>query len=575
MRYSQSFLFTVREVPSEAEVVSHQLMLRAGCIKRLAAGIYSYLPLGLRVLRKIETIVREELDRAGAEELLMPAVQPAELWKESGRWQKYGPELLRFQDRHEREFCMGPTHEEVITDIVRHEIRSYRNLPRNLYQIQTKFRDEIRPRFGLMRGREFIMKDAYSFDADDAGATRSYQSMYDAYCRIFERCGLAFKAVEADSGQIGGSYSHEFMVLAHSGEDAVASCVSCSYGANIERAERKVQHSSLQSRPELQLQEIPTPGVQTIEDLATFLGLATSQLLKAVAFRCKDRDQLILAFVAGDREVNPVKLARLLDADIEAAPASLLEATGIPAGAIGPLDLPSDVRVVLDAGVTELEEIITGANRPEMHLRGIDPALLETCERDDIAEIRAGDSCPRCGGELEVLRGIEVGHVFKLGTLYSEAMNATFLDDQGRPQPLVMGCYGIGIGRTAAAAIEQNHDDRGIIWPMAIAPWQVILCSLNARKDEEVRKCADDLYERLGTIAEVLYDDRDERPGVKFTDAELIGIPLRLTVGRKMLDQGLVEITCRATAQTWTEPLEQIENIVRKLIDEHLQPAKG
>jgi prolyl-tRNA synthetase len=554
MRYSQYLLPTLKETPSDAEVVSHQLMLRAGMIRKVAAGIYDYLPLGLRSLRKVEQIVREEMDRAGAHEVLMPMVVPAELWQESGRWQQYGKELLRLKDRKQGEFCLGPTHEEVITDIVRNDVRSYRQLPLNLYQIQTKFRDEIRPRFGLMRGREFIMKDAYSFDMDDAGADRSYDRMYQAYRRIFERCGLKFRAVEADTGNIGGSSSHEFMVLAASGEDEIVSCDSCEYAANVEKAEIRSAGQKA-AEPGAPLEKVLTPARKTIEEVSAFLKVEPRQLIKTLIMQT-DTGETLAVLLRGDRELNDVKLCRLLDcAWVEMATEDVvLKATGAPSGFAGPVGL--DLRIVADFEVHAMSDFIVGANEKDAHFTGANLGRdIEVEQFADLRKAEAGDPCPRCDGLLEVWRGIEVGHVFKLGTKYSEALGAKVLDDQGHERTLVMGCYGIGVGRTVAAAIEQNHDENGIIWPLAVAPFQVLVVMLNPN-DEAVREAADDLYRQLlAAGVEVLLDDRDERPGFKFKDADLVGIPLRVTVGARGLKDGQVEFKERAGGEVRMLPL--------------------
>jgi len=555
MDYSKLLIPTLKEDPAEAEVVSHKLMLRAGLIRKLAAGIYSYLPVGLRVLRKVEQIIREEMNRAGAQELLLPAVQPAELWKESGRWDFYGKELLRFQDRHERDCCMGPTHEEVITDLVRREIRSYRQMPMNLYQIQTKFRDEIRPRFGLMRGREFIMKDAYSFDADDAGADESYRKMVEAYKRIFERCGLEFVPVEADSGAIGGSFSHEFMVLADSGEDAVAACRACGYGANLEKAE--VAAGPEETVPEAgDMEPVETPQKRTIEEVSGFLGVPATALAKTLVFET-DKG-LVAVCVRGDHEANPAKVKNLLGANAAelAAEARVREVTGAPVGFAGPVGL--SVPVYLDHALRGAGGLVVGANRADAHYRRAVPGRdFPVAGWADLRVLLAGDPCPRCGAAIAVKRGIEVGHVFKLGTKYSESLRATYLDDQGAERPIIMGCYGIGVGRTAAAAIEQNHDADGIIWPVPLAPWEVVVLPLQV-KDEATRTVTADLVRDLEARGiEVLVDDRDERPGVKFKDADLLGIPLRITVGAKGLAQGVAEVKERKAKTDHRVPLAE------------------
>ena len=556
MNYSQSFLPTLRDDPAEAEVVSHKLMLRSGLIRRLSAGIYSYLPAGLRVIRKVEQIVREEMNRAGAQEVLLPAVQPAELWQQSSRWDFYGPELLRFSDRGGRQCCMGPTHEEVITDLVRGEVQSYRQLPLNLYQIQTKFRDEIRPRFGVMRAREFIMKDAYSFDLDEDASAQSYHKMYEAYRRIFERCGLEFVAVEADSGAIGGSFSHEFMVLADSGEDAVAACSACGYGANVEKAE--VPAPTAPDAPEVgALEEVSTPGQRTIEEVSGFLGVDAARTAKTLVFETDAG--VVAAVVRGDHAVNPIKVKNAAGANVAelAGEAAVVESTGAPVGFAGPVGLA--VPVYVDHALKDAGGFVVGANRADAHYRNA------VAERDfpvagwaDLREIAAGDPCPRCGEAVSVRRGIEVGHVFRLGTKYSEAMGATCLDDQGKERPLVMGCYGIGIGRTAAAAIEQNHDGDGICWPVPIAPWEVVVLPIRVT-DEATRVAVEGLTAGLEARGvEVLVDDRDERAGVKFKDADLLGIPLRITLGPRGLKEGVAEVRERATGADHNVPLDNL-----------------
>ncbi len=555
MRYTQYFLPTLKETPGDAEVVSHQLMTRAGMIRKVAAGIYDYLPFGLRVIRKVENIVREEMNRAGAIELLMPAINPADLWQQSGRWQGYGKELLRLKDRKDTEFCVGPTHEEVVTEIVRGTVSSYRQLPLNLYQIQTKFRDELRPRFGLMRGREFIMKDAYSFDVDDAGAEVSYQKMYQAYRRIFERCGLDFRAVEADSGTIGGSFSHEFMVLAETGEDAIVSCDSCDYAANVEKAELRAPVGEA-AAPTMELGKVETPNLKSIDDVAAFLKEKPQQMVKTLMLQ-NEREETVAVLLRGDRKLNEVKLCNFLDCNhIQMADEELVrEITGSPTGFSGPIGL--SCRVIADQDLATMSDFGLGANEENFHLTGANHGRDFQVEAFvDLREAVAGDDCPRCKGKLEIWRGIEVGHVFKLGTKYSEKMNATVLDDQGKERPLVMGCYGIGIGRTAAAAIEQNHDDNGIIWPMPLAPFQVIVTMLNP-KDEAVSAAGEKLYQDLlDEGIEVLLDDRDERPGSKFKDADLIGIPLRINVGARGLKEQSFELQDRRGGERVMLPIE-------------------
>ena len=548
MRYSTYFIPTHREIPADAEVVSHQLMLRAGLIRKLTSGIYTYLPAGLRSIKKVEQIIREEMNRAGAIEVLMPAVQPAELWQESGRWDFYGRELLRFRDRHNRDACFGPTHEEVITDLVRDEIQSYKQLPLNFYQIQTKFRDEIRPRFGIMRGREFIMKDAYSFDVDEKGAEKSYDLMYEAYNRIFERCGLRFKAVEADTGPIGGNYSHEFMVLAESGEDLIASCLQCSYAANLEKAEIRPPEDNASSNEEkpVEMEEVHTPDIKTIDDLAAFLSVSPRKLLKILIYRVDD-DEIVAALVRGDHELNEAKFRNLLGAEtLEMAdPETVHRTTGAPTGFAGPVGLK--VRMVADQAVKEMTNLIAGANREDFHVRNVNLGRDFQIEQfGDIRTITPDDHCPKCGAPIEFKRGIEVGHIFKLGTKYSKAMNAEFLDEQGRKKYMVMGCYGIGVGRTVAAAIEQNHDDEGIIFPIQIAPFEVTILPLQMH-ERSVTDTAEEMYYFLQDNGiDVLLDDRKERAGVKFMDADLLGTPLRVTVGTRGVKNGEVEIKMRA-----------------------------
>jgi prolyl-tRNA synthetase len=576
MLYSRYFIPTVKETPSDAEVVSHQLMLRAGMIRKLAAGIYTYLPMGLRSIRKFENIVREEMNRAGAIELLMPSVQPAELWQESGRWTFYGKELLRFKDRKEGEFCMGPTHEEVITDMVRREIKSYRQMPINFYQIQTKFRDEIRPRFGLMRGREFIMKDAYSFDVDSGTADASYERMYNAYVRIFERCGLNFRAVEADSGTIGGSFSHEFMVLAESGEDAIASCDSCRYAANVEKAEsRPLQPGA--SAGLLPLEKIATPDMKTIADVAAFLNMAPDKTIKTLVYASGAGD-FVMALLRGDHELNEIKLKNSLGWDeIEmATEEAILRITGSPIGFLGPLGLKEQVPVIADLAVEAMANVVIGANEKDMHFTNANLGRDFSVERfADIRTVVAGDACPRCQGRLEMWRGIEVGHVFKLGTKYSTALNATYLDADGKEQVIFMGCYGIGIGRTVAAAIEQNHDENGIIFPLPLAPFHCSVVALNA-KDGGVMAAAEEIYLKLENQGvETLFDDRDERPGVKFKDNDLIGIPLRIVVGSKGLAEGKVEVKIRKTGEVLLLPVEEAITKIRQLVDTSCISSSG
>jgi prolyl-tRNA synthetase len=570
MRLSRYLLPTTRENPSDAEIVSHRLMIRSGMIRKVAAGIYDYLPLGLRVLRKVENIIREEMNRAGAIELLMPMVLPAELWRESGRWDLYGKELLRFKDRGEREFCLGPTHEEVITDLVKKEIRSYRQLPINLYQIQTKFRDEMRPRFGLMRGREFIMKDAYSFDADDGGADMSYQAMYDAYTRIFTRMGLTFRAVEADTGAIGGSSSHEFMVLADSGEDEIVSCFSCDYSANRELAQVSDNERANSGADIPPIEEVHTPGKRTIEEVSSYLGVPPDRMIKSLLFETGEGSVAVVA--GGNRTINEVKVKNFLGADwIELAGEDTVKRiTGASTGFAGPVGL--SCKILADRSVLQIRDGVTGANRDDYHYIHVRVGRDYDAETyGDFSVIDRGDPCPRCGGEVTFSRGIEVGHIFKLGTKYSRAMNAVYLGKDGREKEMVMGCYGIGVGRTIAASVEQSHDDDGIIFPISIAPFEVAILPLNLNNDD-LQKAADFLYtDLLRSGVEVIIDDRDERPGIKFKDADLIGVPLRVTVGEKKVAEGLVEIRNRMTGETMDLYLRDAVDGIKKLVEkEHM-----
>lgn len=566
MRYSEMFLPTTKETPSDAEIVSHQLMLRAGMIRKLAGGIYSYLPLGYRVIRKVENIVREEMNRAGAQEVFLPAVQPAELWMESGRWNMYGKELLRFKDRHNRDYCIGPTHEEVITALVRDEIQTYRQLPRNLYQIQTKFRDEIRPRFGIMRSREFGMKDAYSFDATEKGAEESYGKMFDAYNRIFERCGLHFRPVEADSGNIGGSFSHEFMVTADSGEDVMVHCTSCTYAANLEKAEcPRPDANQTSEETDLPLEEVHTPDVRTIEEVCAFLNVAPSDVVKTMIFMCDGEPLAVL--VRGDEEINEIKLRNYLGCEsLELAmDDTIMAVTGSPRGFAGPMGI--SCRIMADHSLLGMKNFVVGGNREHYHIKNTDtPRDFAINEYADLKVIREGDRCPRCGCEIRIVRGIEVGHVFKLGVKYSKAMHATFLDADGKEKNMIMGCYGIGIGRTVAACIEQSHDDNGIIWPLAIAPFHVIITPVNVN-DEQILRTGEELYGRLvADGVEVILDDRDERAGMKFKDADLIGIPLRITIGSKSLARGAVEVRFRKSGTVENVAIEAIGDFIRGVL---------
>ncbi len=565
MRLSSYPINTLRDVPADAEVVSHQLMLRAGLIRRLAAGLYTWLPIGLRVLRKVEHIVREEMNRAGAIELLMPTVQPAELWQESGRWDQFGPELLRFKDRNERPFCFGPTHEEVITDIARRELKSYRQLPVNFYQIQTKFRDEIRPRFGVMRAREFTMKDAYSFHLDEASLEQGYQAMYEAYSRIFTRMNLRFRAVRADTGSIGGNASQEFHVLADSGEDAIAWSDGDDYAANIEMAEA-LAPAEPRGPASATLQEVATPGVRTIAELTAFLKVAAGQCLKTLLVEGTDGGVVALV-VRGDHELNAVKAQKLpgVFSPLKMATAEQVRAaTGCEPGFIGPVGLK--LRLYADRAAAQAADFVCGANRRDAHLTGVNWGRdLPEPEVVDLRNVVPGDPSPSGKGTLGIARGIEVGHIFQLGRKYSQAMNATVLDEQGQAVTMFMGCYGIGVTRVVAAAIEQNHDERGIIWPEPIAPFQVSLIPINLQKSERVRETAERLYVELQAAGiEVMFDDRDARPGVKFADDELLGIPHRLVVGDKGLERGIVEYKSRADGSGAEVPAASVVQFLRE-----------
>ncbi|AZR72383.1 proline--tRNA ligase [Anoxybacter fermentans] len=565
MRMSQFYLPTLKETPAEAEIVSHQLMLRAGLIRKLASGIYSYLPLGVRVLQKIENIIREEMVRAGAQEVFLPLLHPAELWKESGRWYDMGPEMMRVKDRKDHDFCIGPTHEEVITDLVRNEVRSYKQLPLNLFQIQTKVRDEIRPRFGVMRSREFIMKDGYSFDLDEKGLDETYQKMFEAYTRIFERIGLEFRAVEADTGAIGGKSSHEFMVLAESGEDAIAYCEDCEYAANLELAQSEI--SIKEEYEELKdLEKISTPNIKSIKDLEKFFDLDGCKMIKTLLYVAGDT--MVAALVRGCDELNEVKLRNHLGvANIRmATDEEIIEKTGAPAGFVGPVGL-KNIRIIADPLVMRIKNGVTGANEADYHYRNVNPGRDFTVAEEDVVDLRTvqeGEACVHCGKPLRIARGIEVGHIFKLGTKYSEAMGATILDENGKERPMIMGCYGIGVTRIIGAAIEQNHDENGIIWPMPIAPFHVIILPIG--KDDQIMEVAEDIYEKLiAQGIEAVLDDRKERPGVKFNDADLIGIPIRVTIGNRGLKENVVEVKYRDTGE---EVKVEVDKIVEFIVDE-------
>ena len=565
MKVSQFPLATVKETPADAEIVSHQLMIRAGMIRKTAAGIYSWQPLGLRVLRKVEAVVREEMNRAGGLELLMPAVQPAELWQESRRWDQYGPELLRIRDRHQREFCFGPTHEEVITDLVRREVRSYKQLPVNYYQIQTKFRDEIRPRFGVMRAREFLMKDAYSFHLNAASLDETYQVMYDTYCRIFTRLGLEFRAVRADSGAIGGALSHESHVLADSGEDAIVFSTASDYAANLELAEAL---SPENPRPPASMEKhtVDTPGQHSIEDVSTALGVSPQQCLKTLLVEGEDGGIVALC-LRGDHTLNEIKAEKL---DQIAQPLSFAsdervrEVAGCAPGSLGPIGL--DIPVIADRSAAQLGDFVCGANSDGKHYTGVN--WDRDCDEPQVADIRnlvEGDPSPDGAGRVRIARGIEVGHIFQLGDKYSRAMNATVLDENGKETVMTMGCYGIGVTRIVAAAIEQNHDNQGIMWPQSLAPFQVAVLGMNQKKSQRVREACNELYrELLDAGLEVIFDDRDVRPGVMFADMELIGIPYRVVIGEKNLDQGLVEYRARRDGENENIPRGEIVALLKK-----------
>ena len=563
MRYSEFGLTTLKEVPAEAEIVSHQLMLRAGLIRRLASGLFTWMPIGLRVLRKVEKVVREEMDRAGALELLMPAVQPAELWQESGRWDMYGPLLLRMHDRHEREFCFGPTHEEVITDVARRELRSYKQLPVNYYQIQTKFRDEIRPRFGVMRSREFIMKDAYSFDLDKEGLQKSYDRMHAAYAAIFERLGLTFRIVDADSGEIGGSRSQEFHVLADSGEDAIAYCDEDNYASNIETAATSPTGEARPAAAET-MEKIATPGIKTIDELCKLLDVAPERTVKTLIV--EGTDGPVALVLRGDHELNAVKAQKLAGVGSPltmADGASIHRATGADAGSLGPVGL--DLPVYFDHAVAPLADFVCGANETGFHYTGVNFGRdLNEPETVDLRNVVPGDPTPGGKGTLSIARGIEVGHIFQLGTKYSEAMSATVQAPDGKNTVMEMGCYGIGITRIVGAAIEQNHDDNGIIWPGPLAPFDVVVVPINMHRSDEVREAAEALYAELREAGyEVLLDDRDARPGVKFADAELIGIPHRLVISDRNLAAGELEYRHRRDSESRNLKREEALNLLK------------
>ena len=568
MRTSQFFISTLKEAPSEAELISHKLMLRAGLIRKLGSGLYTWMPLGLRVLRKVESIVRDEMNRAGAVELLMPAIQPAELWQESGRWEQFGPQMLKIKDRHQRDFCFGPTHEEVVTDIARKEIRSYRQLPLNFYQIQTKFRDEIRPRFGVMRAREFVMKDAYSFHAGAGDLEREYRNMYVTYSRIFSRLRLKFRAVAADTGAIGGTGSHEFHVLADSGEDAIAYSPASDYAANAEFAEA-VAPPTPRGPATQKMQKVPTPGKTTCEEVTAMLGLPLSQSVKALAVMHEER--MFMLLVRGDHQLNETKVAKLpgLNPFRFATEKEIEARIGCRPGYIGPVGLQREITVIADRSVAAMNDFVCGANEAGYHLTGVNFGrdLEEPASVADIRNAVAGDPSPDGKGRLEICRGIEVGHIFQLGSKYSKAMSATFLDESGKTQVMEMGCYGIGVSRIVAAAIEQGNDERGIIWPLPMAPFQVAIAPIGYRKNAEVKNVADRLHDELQSAGiEVLLDDRDERPGAMFADLELIGVPHRITVGERGLKDEKLEYQARTDASAKAIELQSVPNLLKSLV---------
>ncbi|WP_321811383.1 MULTISPECIES: proline--tRNA ligase [unclassified Burkholderia] len=562
MKASRFFIGTLKEAPADAEIVSHKLMVRAGMIRRVAGGIYNYLPVGLRSIRKVEAIVREEMNRAGAIELLMPAVQPAELWQESGRWEQYGPELLRFKDRKDNDFVIGPTHEEVITDIARNQIKSYRQMPVNFYQIQTKFRDEIRPRFGVMRGREFIMKDAYSFDKDAAGLNESYRKMYDAYVRIFTRLGLEFRAVAADSGSIGGNFSHEFHVIADTGEDAIAYCPTSDFAANVEAAEA-LPLIAERAAPAEAMEKVATPGKAKCEAVAELLSIPLERTIKSIVLATDNEGAeptIWLVMLRGDHDLNEIKVSKLpgLKNHRFATEQEIVEWFGTPPGYLGPVGTKKPVKVIADRTVANMSDFVVGANEVDYHIAGVNWGRdLPEPEVADVRNVKKGDPSPDGKGEIDICRGIEVGHVFQLGTKYSEAMGATFLDESGKPQPMLMGCYGVGVTRILGAAIEQNFDERGIIWPESIAPFEVVLCPMGYDRSDMVREAADKLYAELAAAGiDVILDDRGERPGVMFADWELVGVPHRLVIGERGLKEGKIEYQGRRDAEATLLPAD-------------------
>ncbi|MBS5790435.1 proline--tRNA ligase [Fusobacterium sp.] len=569
MRFSKSFIKTLKETPKEAETASHKLLLRASMIKKLTSGVYTYLPLGYKALKKVENIVREEMDRAGAQEILMPVLQPAELWKESGRWEVMGPLMMKLQDRNKRDFVLGPTHEEVITDLIRNEISSYKSLPLNLYQIQTKFRDEIRPRFGLMRGREFVMKDAYSFHTSQESLDEEFLNMRDAYSRIFSRCGLKFRPVEADSGAIGGSGSQEFHVLAESGEDEIIYCDSCEYAANVETATSKVEPAPVEELKAAEL--IDTPNVSKIDDIVNYLNIPYSKTVKAMMYRDMGTDQVYMVLMRGDYEVNETKLRNVINAvDVTLLTDEELVKHGLIKGFIGPYGIElKDIKIIADEEVTKINNHTAGGNKLDTHYINVNYGRDYTADIvADVKTVKPGETCPRCGGKLHSARGIEVGHIFKLGTKYSQALNATYLDDKGESKVMIMGCYGIGVSRTLASAIEQNNDEFGIIWPSALAPYVVDVIPANIKNEDQV-KVAEEIYNALlADGIDSMIDDRDERPGFKFKDADLIGFPFKVVSGKKA-GEGIVELKIRRTGETLEVSKDEVVAKVRELMKQY------
>ncbi|MGA1869212.1 MAG: proline--tRNA ligase [bacterium] len=585
MRYSQMLIPTLRESPGEAEIISHCLMLRAGLIRKVAAGVYNFLPMGWRVMKKIIHIIREEMDKVGAQEVFLPALNPAELWEETGRWKIYGPELMRIKDRHDRRFCLGPTHEEIITDLVRREIRSYRQLPITLYQIQTKFRDEIRPRFGIMRAREFMMQDAYSFHHDEHSANQSYKDMYICYERIFKRCGLEFKVVEADSGAIGGKFSHEFMVIADSGEDAIVSCFNCNYASNLEKAECteiKNNGDTIKTKGNNtfeKLEMIKTPGRTTVEEVCEFLSYASDRLIKTLIYTTisNDTQKSIAVLVRGDHEINEVKLKNFCAvSDISLADEETIsKITHGPKGFSGPIGL-NNTEIIADQSVKGLTNFVIGANKKDYHYKNANfNRDFKVDKFGDLRVITQKDMCPRCRGQIRFSRGIEVGHIFKLGKKYSNAMKAVFLNEHGHEKEMIMGCYGIGVGRTMAAAVEQNYDSHGIIWPLPIAPFEALVLPLNIDK-KKVVEVGKWIYKQLLINGiETIFDDRNESPGIKFKDADLLGIPIRITIGIKSLDKGLVELKWRDSKENIPVKPEDVPPRVKEMISHRMREIEA